>query len=78
VTLTDDEARAIDEAARVLMAKCRDAGMTSLDLHVRGDGRVRLHAYHTKGFETSHEYADLVSDSVHPSPGAALRRLVGR
>ena len=32
MTLTDDEVRAIDEAARVLMAKCRDAGMTSIDL----------------------------------------------
>ena len=72
MTITDDEVRAIDEAARVLRRVARALDCYDISVDVRGDGRVEIRA----GFAC--ERGDLLKGGAHPSPGEALRRLVGR
>ena len=72
MTLTDDEARAIDEAARVLARHAKARGEYSANMYVRADGRVDLELC------GNIERGDLLRGGAHPSPGEALRRLVNR
>ena len=76
--LSEDEARAIDEAARVLCRVVAELGhYYEAALFVRVDWRceIRLDG---RNAESIMVRADLNPNGDDPSPGAALRRLVGR
>ena len=72
MTLTDDEVRAIDEAARVLRRVAQERGEYAIELFVRADGRANLKTPDVIA------HADLIDGGAHPTPGEALRRLVSR
>ena len=75
--LSDDEVRAIDGAARVLRRIVRDRHHYDGNVRVRTDGRVEI-ILNGDGRTSELMRCDLEPGSDDPSPGEALRRLVGR
>lgn len=72
MTITNDEVRAIDAAARVLRRVAQERGEYAIELSVRADWRANLKT------RDAIWHADLLDGSAQPSIGEALRRLVGR
>ena len=70
--LSDNEVRAIDEAAQVLARHAKSRNEYGVYMFVRADGRVDFELCGRT------ERGDLLAGGAHPSPGEALRRLVGR
>jgi hypothetical protein len=71
MTLTDDEARAIDEAARVAIRDAEPGSVTRLSVNADGTWLLqRVNSMGAIGFSDMGKFPR--------GPGEALRRLVGR